>query len=126
MGSFPLIAPDPSPYYEVAPGQVLLRPPHQAKCINCGAGGQVFDPRTDGYDAVLNQCSAYECGDDGEDFATTAFRVTVSITFNVDLSELREYAAEADVEVVDLFDWITVQGESENPEIRFEQGYECA
>ena len=50
----------------------------------------------------------------------------VSLTFNAELSELREYATEAGVEVVDLFDWIAVQGDTGNPSVRFEEGYECA
>jgi hypothetical protein len=126
LGSFPLIAPDPSPYSGLAPGEVFLRPPHRANCVNCGVIEQIFDPRVDGYDAILNDVSGYECGDEGETFAPSAFQVMVSLTFNAELSELREYATEAGVEVVDLFDWIAVQGDTGNPSVRFEEGYECA
>jgi hypothetical protein len=52
--SFPKVAPDPSPYAGVAPGETAYLPPWSARCIECGVETTIFDPRTAGYHRVLN------------------------------------------------------------------------
>ncbi|MDP3736380.1 MAG: hypothetical protein Q8R02_03265 [Hyphomonadaceae bacterium] len=124
--SHPLIAPDPSPYYLVEPGEVMFRPPHRLRCASCGVITPVFDAKTQGYDGVLNGGCSYESGDQGEQAAAGAFRITVWFFYNVGLDELEEYAAEASVSPSDLFDSFGLTGEPVGEGDPFEVNYECA
>ncbi|WOI54397.1 hypothetical protein [Parvularcula sp. LCG005] len=123
---FPIVAPDPSPYYAVEPGQTFFRPPHKLRCSSCGAEAALFDVRKDGYDGVLNGGASYESGTDGEEPIAGQFKVTVAVFFNVEFDELSELAAEANVSISNLFDCITIKGTPVNGGEDVELSYECA
>jgi hypothetical protein len=124
--SHPLIAPEPSPYFEVAPGEVIYRSPHRAECVRCGEVGSIFDGRSDGYDGVLNGGCSYETGAGDMVSRSAECAVTVSLTYNCDLAELREFAVEAGVHPADLFDWIAIVGQPTDGGVGFAVDYECA
>jgi len=128
VASFPVVAPDPSPYYGLAPGDIFLRPPHRLRCSHCGNAGTIFDARTDGYDGILGGGCAYESGSEGEDFAAGPFKVIVSATYNVEGSELDELAASAGggAKATDLFDWLTIIATPVGGGSPLELSYECA
>lgn len=128
VSSFPVIAPDPSPFHGVAPGDALLRPPHRLRCARCGSTGTIFDARTDGYDGVLNGGCAYESGIDGEAFAAGPFEVIVTLSYNVEASELEELARSegGEKKATDLFDGLSITATSVSGEPAFEFPYECA
>lgn len=123
---FPIVAPDPSPYYAIEPGQTFFRPPHRLRCSSCGAEAALFDVRTQGYDGVLNGGGSYESGTDGEAPIAGQFKVTVAVCYNAEFEELSELAEEANVSVSDLFDWITITGTPVNGGENIELSYECA
>jgi hypothetical protein len=123
--SFPKIVSDDR-YYGLSPGETILLPPHKLICASCGSGSPIFDPRTDGYDAVANGFCGYEIGSDGEKPATGNYRVTVSLAYNSELSELEESARDIGVSAVDLFDWITITGSPVSGGDPLELDYECA
>lgn len=129
ISAFPLAAPDPSPYADIAPGEIFYRPPHTLKCTACGAENTLFDARTHGYDAVLNNSSGYESGTEGKSFIQGSFRIVVGFAYNVipeDLEELRGAAKEANVALSDLFDWITISARATDDSNDIELSYECA
>jgi hypothetical protein len=126
ISAFPKVAPDPSPYYRVSPGETLWRPPHNLKCVNCGGEAKLFDARTDGYDGICNGGCSYESGTEGEAFVPGNFKVTVIPIYNIELSELMESAAQFKVQTPDLFDAIVIQGEPVGDGEPFETNYECA
>jgi len=129
ISGFPIVAPNPSPYFDVAPGATLWRPPHSLKCTHCGTGGRVFDARTNGYDGVLNGGCGYESGETGEQEVKGVFKVTIGLAYNTidaDIPELLDAAQEAKVGVADLFDWFTIDGEPVDGGQPIEFGYECA
>ncbi len=128
---YPKIAPDPSPYSEVESGQIFFRPPYHLQCAACCQKAPLFDVRTQGYDAVLNDCANYESGDDSEGGdqegrPSGTFRMTVSFCYNAELEELSEMASKAGVIMSDLFDWISITGVPLSGGDAFEEGYECA
>jgi hypothetical protein len=125
---FPKIAPDPSPYYMLEPGQTLYRPPYSLKCMECGKKALLFDIRKHGYDAVLNDIASYESGEEGESETAVDgdFNVTVSVGYNVELEELLELAAEASVQPQDLFDTISINGINASGDILFAADFECS
>ncbi len=127
LGSFVAVAPDPSPYPRVAPGQKLLRPPHRLKCERCGATDTIFDARTDGYDGILCGGGPYESGETGERFTDVVCKIEAQATYNIDLDELNELAAQAGpaVKATDLFDWINIIATAPDGE-KLEVDYECA
>ena len=124
--AFPLVAPDPSPYFEVQPGQTLYRPPHFLTCTSCGTERPLFDVRTQGYDGVLNGGGAYESGTEGKAFISRHFHVVVGFIYNIELGELRDLASEARVAVSDLFDGISIVGTATDGAENVELSYECA
>ena len=124
--AFPLVAPDPSPYFGIEAGQTLFRPPHRLRCMFCGTEGPLFDAITQGYDGVLNGGCAYESGNEGESSIPGDFRMIVSVFYNVELEELRELAREAGVNAPDLFDWIVIFGSQAGIGDDIELSYECA
>ena len=126
ISGFPKIAPDPSPYAEILPGQTFWRPPHNLKCVNCGSVAKLFDARTDGYDGICNGGCSYESGTDGEAFVPGSFTVTVAPVYNNELSEMIESAAEFGVQTPDLFDSFVIQGDPVGGGKPFETYYECA
>jgi hypothetical protein len=126
ISGFPIVAPDPSPYFAVAPGETVWRPPHSLMCAHCGAGGRVFDARTNGYDGVLNGGCSYESGNTGERDLEGVFKVTIALAYNTELPELLEAAQEAKVGMADLFDWFTISGEPVDGGRPIELDYECA
>jgi hypothetical protein len=126
ISGFPIVAPDPSSYFAIAPGETIWRPPHSLKCAHCGAGGRVFDARTNGYDGVLNGGCSYESGEAGERDVEGVFKVTIALAYNAELPELLEVAQEAKVGVADLFDWFTISGESTEGGPSVVLDYECA
>ena len=123
--SFPKIVSDER-YYGLSPGQILFRPPHKLVCITCGSDAPIFDPRTDGYDAVANGFCGYETGSDGEKPADDKYLVKVSLAYNCELSELEETANDVGVSAADLFDWITITASSASGGDPLELDYECA
>jgi len=123
--AFPKVAPDPSPYFAIEPGQTLFQPPHRLKCTSCGDERALFDVRTQGYDGVLNGGGAYESGTTGEAPIPGVFNVVVTACYNIELNELIELAHDAKVNASDLFDWLTIVGTSTGGE-QIELSYECA
>lgn len=123
---FPMVAPDPSPYYSIEPGQTFFQPPHRLKCTSCGAEAALFDVRTQGYDGVLNGGGSYESGTDGEAPIAGQFKVIVAVCYNAEFDELSELAEGANVSVSDLFDWITITGTPTSGGENIELSYECA
>ncbi|MGR4866967.1 hypothetical protein [Caulobacter sp. LARHSG274] len=126
ISGFPIVAPDPSPYFAIAPGETIWRPAHSLRCAHCGAGGRVFDARTSGYDGVLNGGCSYESGETDEQDVEGLFKITIALAYNVELSELLEAAQEAEVGIADLFDSFTISGEPVNGGRSIELDYECA
>ena len=129
LTAFPLVAPDPSPYYGVSPGETLQRPPHRLECSSCGHSSVLFDLRRHGYDGVLGHGSGYETGGEGEEevpLPEGPFSIEVTFGFSIEMDELREIAEEAGISPSDLFDWITITGKPANDGIEFELDYECA
>jgi hypothetical protein len=126
ISAHPKIAPDPSPYYLIPPGATFQRPPHSLECTRCSARSIVFDARKHGYDGVLNGGCTYESGDDGEAFVPGEFKVVVTLTYNAELPELQELAAEAKVQSADLFDWFAIKGVRLDGGEPFKIDYECA
>jgi hypothetical protein len=106
---FPLVAPDPSPYFGIEPGQAIARPPHAAQCVDCQARASVFDGRTDGYNGRLNSFFAYESGETGEDAFPGIYRLMVTLVYNIDVDELMELGSNASVSAPDLYDWIGIE-----------------
>ncbi|HZZ89493.1 MAG TPA: hypothetical protein VFE13_14275 [Caulobacteraceae bacterium] len=133
VGSFPVIAPDPSPYYKVAPGQTIDRPPHRLRCAGCGATEVIFDTRSDGYDGKLNGGGRYESGEAGETFTDAPYEVIAYAVYNIGLEELEELAPRAgpDAKPSDLFDWFNLlalpvgSGTAWDSEVAFEWDYRC-
>lgn len=126
ISAFPVVAPNPSPYFDVQPGETLYRPPHNLKCVLCGAEASLFDVRTQGYDGVLNGGGTYESGTEGKAFMPGLFHIVVSLAYNAELAELRELADEASVRASDLFDWIAIHGKATDGGQNIELSYECA
>lgn len=122
----PVVAPDPSPYFGIAPGQVLYRPPHALVCTSCRTSTPVFDARKQGYDGVLNGGCAYESGDGQGSVVEGEFRFVISFGYSIEPSELEELAAESKVQPSDLFDSISIVGISIRTDSKFEIAYECA
>ena len=105
---------------------MLFRPPHSLNCISCGTKVPLFDPKTQGYDAVLNAYSSYESGSGDDTAYEGVFRIVVSLFYNVELSELRELASKAQVNPADLFDAINIICSPAGGGEKLELGYECA
>jgi len=127
VSSFPEVVPDPSPYFGRAPGEILQRSPHILQCVGCGGRGVVFDPCKHGYDAVLNNYSAYECGNEGELTAPGQYKVRALFAYNNDFDENQAIAEEKGVQPSDLFDAFCLICEPSGDDgslIEFE--YECA
>ena len=123
-----MVAPDPSPYYAIPPGQTLERPPHRLRCAGCGSTDVIFDARTDGYDGRLNGGAAYESGETGEAFTQATYEVIAMPTYNISLEELTELAPMAGpaANPADLFDWFNLVGKPDGDAPPFEWSYECA
>jgi hypothetical protein len=126
ISGFPKIATDPSPYAEISAGETLWYPPHNLKCANCGSVAKMFDARKDGYDGIVNGGCSYENGTDGEAFVPGSFNVTICAVYNIELEELTEAAAEANVQPPDLFDPFVIRGDPTGDGKPFETYYECA
>lgn len=124
--AFPLIAPDPSPYYGLEPGETFNRPPHRLACDGCGGAHTLFDIRTDGYDGVLNGGGATESGDSGEAQILGSSTVKVTLIYNIDLEELQEYAAEESRHPSDLFDVFLLHALPLDGGSPLDLVYECA
>ncbi|HET7083244.1 MAG TPA: hypothetical protein VFI23_00625 [Rhizomicrobium sp.] len=124
--SFPRIVRDTDGFFGRTPGETIFRPPHKLTCTACGSGAPIFDPRTDGYDAVACGFCGYETGSDGEKPATGNYRVTVSLAYNSELSELEESANDVGVSAADLFDWITITASPASGGDPLVLDYECA
>ena len=128
VGWFPLVAPDPSPYFDTKPGEALQRPPHRLRCVHCETVGTIFDPRVDGYDGIACGGCAYPSGTTGEQFTGEPFNIVVCLTYNFELAELLECAQEAGptVKAADLFDWLTIIATPVDGGSKLELSYECA
>lgn len=129
ISAFPLIAPDPSPYAELAPGETFNRPPHTLRCTRCATERLLFDARKHGYDAVVNDAAAYESGVEGVDakaFIADHFKIIASFFYNIDLHELNDHAHRAKVTPSDLFDWVVISGSAADGADDLELSYECA
>ena len=106
--SFPKTVSDKDSYFNAVPGEILRLPPHKLICTACGSGGVIFDPRTDGYDAVACGFCGYETRSEGEEPAADKYFVTVLLAYNSELSELEETARDTGVAAADLFDGIVI------------------
>jgi len=124
--SFPTVAPDPSPYPGVAPGETAHLPPWSVRCIECGAETIIFDPRTAGYGRVLNGASGDARGDDEPTEETGAASVFLSLIYRSALDELTDPAAKANVPPADLFDAVHLRGASPHGETIFEEWRPCS
>jgi hypothetical protein len=103
-----------------------LRPPHRLRCTACGISGDLFNAREDGYDGVLNGGCAYESGSRGEVWLSRPSRISVYLTYNINLDERKQLAAEAGVLPSDLFDNVSIRCAPLNGGKAFELDYECA
>jgi hypothetical protein len=127
VGWFPLVGPDPSPYYDVLPGEIVRRPPHRLRCSACGVVGTIFDARTDGHDGLVGGGCAYKSGEAGEVFTEVAYQVAASPTYNAELSELEDMPLEVStVKPTDLFDCLTIVATPVGGGLPIELSYECA
>ena len=124
--SFPTVAPDPSPYAGVAPGETVYRPPWSARCIECGAEKTIFDTRTAGYSRVLNGASGDVRRADEPTEETGAATVYVSLIYRAKLDELTDPAARAKAAPADLFDAVHIRGVSPHAETIFEVWQACS
>ncbi|HEX4862034.1 MAG TPA: hypothetical protein VFV07_12415 [Rhizomicrobium sp.] len=126
ISSFPKTAPNPSPYFGIAPGQVLLLPPHDLVCGGCGTRARLFDARSDGYDGVLNGGCTYESGEGEDALSGEEYVFVIGFGYSIEWSELAELAQEAGVDPADLFDSIVIGGTSPGGGQDFSLDYECA
>jgi hypothetical protein len=127
VGWFPLATPDPSPYFEVLPGEIIERPPHRLRCAGCNTVETIFDARADGYDGLLNGGCGYESGEVDETFTPAPHRVVVSPVYNIELSELEALAHEiGKIKPTDLFDAVAIAATPVGGGPTIELGYECA
>jgi hypothetical protein len=123
----PVLVPDPSPYYAMAPGETFHRPPHRLRCASCHAETALFDGRTQGYDGVLNDGFAVDSGSEGEAAIPGQFKVSVAFYYNIERDELLELSTEANVIPSDLFDAISIVGDpAADGGIKIALDYECA
>ncbi len=104
----------------------VVGPPHDLKCLGCAKDARIFDARTDGYDGILNGGSAYVSGEDAKVLLDQRVNVAVTLTYNLNLDELTQLAADAGVQPCDLFDWITIECEPMDGARSFDFSYECA
>jgi hypothetical protein len=123
---YPLLVPEPSPYFGLNPGDTLNRPPHRLRCTSCATEASLFDARNQGYDGVLNGGCAYESGDKTESPIPGEFKVIASFLYNVELAELEELATEANVKPSDIFDAFAIVGTSVSGGPEVELNHECA
>lgn len=123
--SYPKIAPDPSPYADVAPGATVHLPPYNARCVECGHEKTVFDPRTAGRHAVMNGISRDTRAADEPVDETGATTLYVSLIYRTEPGALRDQAVKANVPVADLFEAIHIRGMAPNGATAFEEYYEC-
>lgn len=108
-------------------GRLKWRPPHSCQCVACGMTTRLFDPRIDGYDAIVNDFSATQVDDAGQSAIPGPVSITMCLTYSMDWDDLsREAASKAGRSIGDLFDWITIVATpaGEGPEV--ELSYECA
>jgi hypothetical protein len=124
--SFPKTVSVTDSYFQHSPGEIILLPPHTLVCAGCSSGAPIFDPRTDGYDAVACKFCGYETGSTGETPAAGQYLVSVSLAYNAELSELEETAREVSVPTADLFDWITITASPVTGGDPLVLDYECA
>lgn len=124
--AFPTIVPDPSPYYDLSPGDILQRPPHRLRCTSCSAEAPLFDVRVNGYDGALGHGTAYESGEEGEAAIPGEHTVVVAFLYNIELDELQEIAAGANLQPSDLFDAINIIGTPAGNGEAVHLDYECA
>jgi hypothetical protein len=124
--AYPLLVPEPSPYFGLEPGETLNRPPHRLRCTSCGTEAPLFDARTQGYDGVLNGGCACESGGTGETPIPGEFKIVAAFLYNIEMAELEELAAEANVKPSDLFDAFGFTGSPANGGQEVDFNYECA
>lgn len=115
-----------SDYLDMKPGDVFYRPPHRLRCVSCRKATRLFDARKQGYDGVLNGGCSCESGLMREAPIPGAFRVVASFFYNIELGELRELAAEANVMPSDLFDAFAIVGTPIDGGPDLVLDYECA
>lgn len=123
--AFPLLVTDPSPYYGLVPGDTFQRPPHRLRCTSCKTETPIFDGRTQGYDGVLNGGFAYESGESGEAAIPGEFTVIAMFFYNIEMAELLELAAEANVRPADLFDAFSIVATPLRGDTGLTLDYEC-
>jgi hypothetical protein len=111
-----------------APDKPILLPPHRLRCARCGSTNMLFDPKTDGYNGVICNLSAVAPGGPEEMFSPTPLKTHVTSSYNIDLPELQQLAAEAGngVKATDLFDWINIIQSAPEQDYYLELDYECA
>lgn len=124
--SFPKVAPDPSPYAGVAPGETVHLPPWSVRCIECGDEEMIFDPRSAGRDRVLNGVSGDARNPDEPTDETGATTVYVSLIYHAEFDELKGLATKAHVPRADLFDAVHIRGAAPNGETAFEEWHACS
>ncbi|MCX5514493.1 hypothetical protein C3941_15570 [Kaistia algarum] len=112
--------------YGLAPGSVLLLPPHRLVCVSCRSSVPIFDPRRDGYDGALGNEYFGEVGDGGDEVSAGQFKVSVSYFYNVELDELNEIASEDGLRPADLYDAFGLSAEPIDDGEPIELDYECA
>lgn len=103
-----------------------LLPPHSAECVACGRRAQIFDPRTDGYDGVLNGGCAYRSGNGNPVAGPGELTLKIGVGYNIDPVELAELGTQYDVHPSDLFDAINICAYAADGTDEFDLIYECA
>jgi hypothetical protein len=108
--------------------RAILLPPHRLKCARCGATEMLFNPKTDGYNAILCGVSDLRPGGPEEMFSPTPLKTYVTSSYNIDLDELQELADQAGngVRPPDLFDWINIIQSTPEEDYHLELDYGCA
>jgi hypothetical protein len=126
ISSYPKVAPDPSPYTGVAPGEIIRFAPYRARCVQCNVEKTIFDPKSAGYRAFLKGDCADKSDETDPVSETGAATLYVCLGYRFELSELRTLAEKARVTPADLFEDIYIRGEAPNGRTIFEEHYECS
>jgi hypothetical protein len=122
---YPEVVASPSPYYGIFPGEIIHRPPHNVKCTGCQKKSLLFDPRLHGHDGVLAEYYG-SIGKGSEEYTQRKLKVTIVATYNIPAEELIQQSSEADVNPLDLFDWLDIFGKIDDGSQEFHESYECA
>ncbi len=122
----PKVAPDPSPYDGVAPGDTVRSAPYSARCIECGVEKTLYDPDAAGFSAILKGAVEDDTDERGPTDETGAVTLYVALGYRRPIDELKSLAAKSNVVAADLFESIVIRGEAPNGDRTFDQSIDCS